>query len=226
MVRPLGCRLTGRDGAFCVPVHLDYVGTRRARSYANSGHGADLGVGPPPVVSRGRALPRVAAQAGAEGTHDATLCDESHLGYRCPGFFLGAGAVVAVSPAGASGPVAGDPAGGTGSYLLTATTTGPGAPHAPTFTGNGELGVRVPPAGQGYAGGPVPTQSELAGFYAEPPGSVQQRANIPTWSTLTFADGGESFTPGTGSTSGGASPSTSAREWSRPPPGGPLPTGT
>ena len=54
----------------------------------------------------------------------------------------------------------------TGDYVLTATAPAPG--YAPTFTGNGELGVRVPPAGQGYAGGTVPAQSELAGFYAKP----------------------------------------------------------
>jgi trehalose/maltose hydrolase-like predicted phosphorylase len=96
--------------------------------------------------------------------------------------------------------VTSDPSGGTGSYLLTATDTGPG--YEPTFTGNGELGVRVPPAGQGYADGTVPAQSELAGFYAEPAGGVQQRANIPTWSTLTFSDGGQPFATTTGRTSG------------------------
>jgi trehalose/maltose hydrolase-like predicted phosphorylase len=89
--------------------------------------------------------------------------------------------------------------GGTGSYLLTATNTG--STYAPTFTGNGELGIRVPPSGQGYSGGPVPTQSELAGFYAEPLGGVQQRASIPTWSTLSFADGGQQFTLANGRTS-------------------------
>jgi trehalose/maltose hydrolase-like predicted phosphorylase len=88
--------------------------------------------------------------------------------------------------------------GGSGSYLLTATNTG--ATYAPTFTGNGELGIRVPPAGQGYAGGAVPAQSELAGFYAQPPGGVQQRANLPTWSTLTFSDGGQPFSLATGTT--------------------------
>ncbi len=93
-----------------------------------------------------------------------------------------------------------DPASGTGAYLLTATDTGPG--YAPTFTGNGQIGVRVPPAGQGYEDGDVPTQSELAGFYAQPPGGVQQRANIPTWSTLSFSDGGQLFQPGNGRTSG------------------------
>jgi len=92
-----------------------------------------------------------------------------------------------------------DPAGGTGSLLLTATNTGPR--YAPTFTGNGELGVRVPPQGQGYEGGAVPTQSELAGFYAQAPGQVQQRANIPTWSTLTFSEAGQAFTLAQGKTS-------------------------
>jgi trehalose/maltose hydrolase-like predicted phosphorylase len=81
----------------------------------------------------------------------------------------------------------------TGAFVLTAAA--PDATYSPTFTGNGVLGVRVPPAGQGYAAGTVPAQSELAGFYAQPPGAVQQRANIPTWSTLTFSDGGQSFSP-------------------------------
>jgi trehalose/maltose hydrolase-like predicted phosphorylase len=96
-------------------------------------------------------------------------------------------------------------AGAAGSFVLTATDTG--STYAPTFTGNGLLGVRVPPAGQGYAAGTVPAQSELAGFYAKPstgPDSnqVQQRANTPTWSTLTFADGGQPFSTTTGTTSG------------------------
>ena len=90
--------------------------------------------------------------------------------------------------ASAVAPTPTDPTGGAGSYTLTAT--GLGAAYAPTYTGNGELGVRVPPDGQGYSGGSVPTPSELAGFYADPAGQVQQRATIPTWSTLTFSDGG------------------------------------
>jgi trehalose/maltose hydrolase-like predicted phosphorylase len=85
-----------------------------------------------------------------------------------------------------------------GAYLLTAAA--PDATYSPTFTGNGLLGVRVPPVGQGYASGTVPAQSELAGFYAQPPGGVQQRANIPTWSTLTFSDGGQPFSLSSGST--------------------------
>jgi trehalose/maltose hydrolase-like predicted phosphorylase len=95
------------------------------------------------------------------------------------------------------------PSSGAGSFLLTANS--PGGTYAPTFTGNGMLGVRVPPSGQGYAGGTVAAQSELAGFYGQvtndpkPANDVQQRANIPTWSTLTFSDGGTSFTvPGPG----------------------------
>ena len=75
--------------------------------------------------------------------------------------------------------------------MLTATEQGP--TYAPTFTGNGELGVRVPADGQGSGPAAIPTLSELAGFYAEPAGQVQQRANIPTWSTLTFADDGQDF---------------------------------
>src|SRR5664279_1646409 len=37
--------------------------------------------------------------------------------------------------------------GGTGRFVLTATNRG--SSYAPTFTGNGYLGVRVPPDGQG-----------------------------------------------------------------------------
>ncbi len=92
---------------------------------------------------------------------------------------------------------------GAGSFVLTANS--PTGTYAPTFTGNGSLGVRVPPSGQGYAAGTVPAQSELAGFYGQvtndpkPANDVQQRANIPTWSTLTFSDGGTPFTvPGAG----------------------------
>ncbi len=95
---------------------------------------------------------------------------------------------------------------GTGAYVLTATSAKP--PYAPTFTGNGVLGVRVPAQGQGFAGGTVPAQSELAGFYAKPAkprkisDAVQQRAAIPTWSTLTYADGGQAFSLNTGHTTG------------------------
>ena len=94
-------------------------------------------------------------------------------------------------------PAAATGSAGTGDYRLTAHSTGAG--YAPTFTGNGRLGVRVPPSGQGYAAGTVPAQSELAGFYAKPANpktvsdGVQQRANIPTWSTLAFSDGGQPF---------------------------------
>jgi trehalose/maltose hydrolase-like predicted phosphorylase len=93
--------------------------------------------------------------------------------------------------------------GNSGSFRLTARNTTAASGYAPTFTGNGLLGVRVPAAGQGYAGGTVPAQSELAGFYAKPSAGkaserVQQRANIPTWSTLTFADGGHAFSPSAG----------------------------
>jgi trehalose/maltose hydrolase-like predicted phosphorylase len=87
-----------------------------------------------------------------------------------------------------------------GSYLLTATDRG--GSYAPTFTGNGYLGVRVPPAGQGYAAGTVPAQSEVAGFYAQPPGDVQQRANLPTWSSFGFGDGTNDFALDSGTVTG------------------------
>jgi trehalose/maltose hydrolase-like predicted phosphorylase len=94
-----------------------------------------------------------------------------------------------------------------GSFVLTARNHA-GSRYSPTFTGNGLLGVRVPATGQGYAAGTVPAQSELAGFYAKPTkpksagDAVQQRANIPTWSTLTFADGGRPFSLSSGTTTG------------------------
>ncbi|HZO79542.1 MAG TPA: glycosyl hydrolase family 65 protein [Solirubrobacteraceae bacterium] len=88
---------------------------------------------------------------------------------------------------------------GIGSFALTATSPHPSTGYAPTFTGNGRLGIRVPAIGQGYVGGTVPSQAELAGFYAKPTHplnaseSVQQRASIPDWSALTFKDGGTAF---------------------------------
>jgi trehalose/maltose hydrolase-like predicted phosphorylase len=133
-----------------------------------------------------------------------TLADRN----RRPPVVLAAAAAVAVLPQFAAGtPALAAHAGaataataGAGSYVLTATSTG--GRYAPTFTGNGYLGVRVPPAGQGYAGGSVPSESTLAGFYAQAPGQVQQRANLPTWSTLRFSDGGQGFSPGTGQVTG------------------------
>src|SRR5207244_12846529 len=130
-----------------------------------------------------------------------TLADRS----RRPPVVLAAAAAVAVLPQFAAGTPTlaahtGAATAGAGSYVLTATSTG--GSYAPTFTGNGYLGVRVPPAGQGYAGGSVPAESTLAGFYAQAPGQVQQRANLPTWSTLTFSDGGQDFSLGTGQVSG------------------------
>src|SRR5664279_4218911 len=104
----------------------------------------------------------------------------------------GAGCAGPTTSPSAVNSVTADRSGRTGSYVLTATDTG--ANYAPTFTGNGELGIRVPPAGQGYAADNVPTSSELAGFYAQPVGGVQQRANLPVWSTLTYSDGGQPFT--------------------------------
>ena len=120
------------------------------------------------------------------------------VGTRITAVMAVAGTVLAVAAGAAQ--AAGDQS-NSGSFTLTAQSTTAASGYAPTFTGNGLLGVRVPAAGQGYAGGTVPAQSELAGFYAKPSTGkaserVQQRANIPTWSTLTFADSGHTFTPG------------------------------
>jgi trehalose/maltose hydrolase-like predicted phosphorylase len=64
---------------------------------------------------------------------------------------------------------------------------------APTFLGNGYLGERIPALGMGYAASPVQTQSQVAGFYAQPSGHAQQRASVPTWSTLAFSDGSGTY---------------------------------
>ena len=103
--------------------------------------------------------------------------------------------------AASTGPGAEPASGGAGgAYVLAATSTG--GRYAPPFTGNGYIGLRVPPAGQGYAGGTVPTGFTLAGFYAQAPGQVQQRANLPAWSGLVFADGGQDFSLTAGQVSG------------------------
>jgi len=93
----------------------------------------------------------------------------------------------APSPAAGAAP----PPSAGGSFVLTAPDRG--VKYAPTYTGNGYLGIRVPAAGQGYVGGTIPAEAQLAGFYAQPPGDIQQRANIPTWSTLHFGDGTDAF---------------------------------
>jgi trehalose/maltose hydrolase-like predicted phosphorylase len=116
-----------------------------------------------------------------------------------------AAAVLAVGAIGAADVTAAQAA-GDGAVVLTSHTAKVRDGYAPTFTGNGLLGVRVPPAGQGYEAGHVPAQSELAGFYGQAHTGtaaerVQQRANIPTWSTLTLNVGGSTFAPRTGNVS-------------------------
>ena len=81
------------------------------------------------------------------------------------------------------------------------STTDPSTNYAPTFVGNGYLAARVPAAGEGYSNSPIVTQSELAGFYADPPGQFELRASLPTWTTLGFGrsgsgDGGVYGVPG------------------------------
>jgi trehalose/maltose hydrolase-like predicted phosphorylase len=120
---------------------------------------------------------------------------------RCLRFVCALGAALALLASAAGSAAA------AGRYVLTSTSPDPSHGYAPTFTGNGRLGVRVPPTGQGYAGGSVPAQTELAGFYAKPAKpatpseSPQQRANIPVWSTLAYSDAGQTFSLTRGHTS-------------------------
>src|SRR5690349_1742777 len=76
-------------------------------------------------------------------------------------------------------------------WLLT--TTDPSLGGAPTFVGNGYLATRVPAQGTGYRTTPVETQSQVAGFYAQPPGTTEHRVSVPTWSTFGFSDGSGNF---------------------------------
>src|SRR3954453_21715041 len=81
------------------------------------------------------------------------------------------------------------------------STTQPGGPgFAPAFVGNGYLAGRQPAEGQGFAEvalpgrtAPLPTQSQVEGFYAQVPppdtGTIERRAALPAWSTLRYDDG-------------------------------------
>lgn len=94
------------------------------------------------------------------------------------------------------------------SFLLT--TTNPTAKgFAPAFIGNGFLAGRQPVEGQGFdrvplqgADEPLPTQSEVQGFYAKTrkrdEGLIERRAALPAWSTLDYDDGSGRFTIGRG----------------------------
>ncbi|WP_051837846.1 ricin-type beta-trefoil lectin domain protein [Streptomyces sp. NRRL WC-3742] len=72
----------------------------------------------------------------------------------------------------------------TDGWVLSTTDTSAG--YAPAFIGNGYFSTRVPAAGEGYSGGAVPIESELAGLYAAPNGQPERRAALPTWTTLGF----------------------------------------
>ena len=76
------------------------------------------------------------------------------------------------------------------------STTGTATNYSPTFVGNGYLAARVPAAGEGYGSTPIVTQSELAGFYAQAPGQYEQRASLPSWTTLGFGRGDDVFGAG------------------------------
>jgi trehalose/maltose hydrolase-like predicted phosphorylase len=85
------------------------------------------------------------------------------------------------------------------------STTQPGGPgFAPAFVGNGYLAGRQPADGQGFAEvalpgrtTPLPTQSEVQGFYAKvtqpDTGTIERRAALPAWSTLRYDDGSGAY---------------------------------
>lgn len=83
---------------------------------------------------------------------------------------------------------------------VLSTTDPSSSTYTPTFVGNGYLSARVPAAGAGYSSTPIVTQSELAGFYARSGSAGEQRASLPSWTTLGFGDGtngGSYGVPGT-----------------------------
>jgi trehalose/maltose hydrolase-like predicted phosphorylase len=98
----------------------------------------------------------------------------------------------AVSAAPASPGSTASQAGALSGWQLSSTSISQ-SEAAPTFVGNGYLGERIPALGTGYAASPVETQSQVAGFYAQPSGQAQQRASVPTWSTLAFSDGSGTY---------------------------------
>ena len=82
-------------------------------------------------------------------------------------------------------------AGGGDGWVLSTTDTAQN--YSPTFVGNGYLGARVPAAGHGYSSKPIVTQSQLAGFYGAPSAGQEERAGLPTWTTLGFGRGGDVY---------------------------------
>ncbi|MEV6012465.1 ricin-type beta-trefoil lectin domain protein [Streptomyces sp. NPDC051976] len=71
------------------------------------------------------------------------------------------------------------------------STTDTSKNYSPTFVGNGYLAARVSAAGEGFSSTPITTQSELAGFYASTDsGKNEERAALPTWTTLGFGRSG------------------------------------
>ncbi|MBM9503046.1 ricin-type beta-trefoil lectin domain protein [Actinacidiphila acididurans] len=83
-----------------------------------------------------------------------------------------------------------------GSGPWTLSTTDPSTAYTPTFIGNGYLAARVPAEGTGLSVDPITTESELAGFYADPPAETnwsEIRADLPTWTTLGVIHGADTY---------------------------------
>jgi trehalose/maltose hydrolase-like predicted phosphorylase len=96
----------------------------------------------------------------------------------------------AVAVTASSAPVPSQVGSGDGWVLSTSDTS---KNYSPTFVGNGYLGTRVPAAGHGYSTTPIMTQSQLAGFYGAPWDGAEERASLPTWTTLGFGRTGNVY---------------------------------
>lgn len=116
------------------------------------------------------------------------------IGLALAGLLLGTAAVPASST-----PELGKT--GDGGWVLSTTDTSKN--YSPTFVGNGYLAARVPAAGHGYGSVPITTQSQLAGFYGAPWEGAEERASLPTWTTLGFGRGGDGGVYGIGAWSCG-----------------------
>jgi trehalose/maltose hydrolase-like predicted phosphorylase len=83
------------------------------------------------------------------------------------------------------------------------TTHATEAAAAPPYVGNGYVGTRVPANGAGYVTSPVPTETHIAGVYADVPdthtGGIQRQGsvNLPGWTQLDVQVAGHVYSAAT-----------------------------
>ncbi|MGC5168827.1 carbohydrate-binding protein [Luteimicrobium sp. DT211] len=89
----------------------------------------------------------------------------------------------------------GQPTSSSSDWKLSTSTYAPSGEdgYVPTYVGNGYFAARIPAEGTGFSTTPVTTESQLAGFYGQGPGTTIQRASLPAWSTLGFSDGSGTY---------------------------------